>query len=337
MTDSIYFNGFGYYAPKRIIDNAEMCTIVDTTDEWIQSRTGIKERHIVAPGETCSDMGLVAARQALEAAGMNADEITVIMCATVSADSIVPSTATRLQQKLGATKAMAFDFNAACSGYLYGMQIAQGLLAANPEHKILLLAAEVLTSRTNWTDRTTCVLFGDGAGVAILSSEKRSPANPTIFSHNARLEGVMSAADGTQGDFLTAIGGTSGHPYKLGDTVGDEFFIKMNGREVYKHAVRNMPALCNELMDSLGYTIDDIDALIPHQANLRIIEAVGERLNMPAEKVFVNVQKYGNTSCASIPLALGEAIEQNFIRPGMRVLLTTFGGGLTWSAAILKF
>ncbi|MDR1126452.1 MAG: ketoacyl-ACP synthase III, partial [Deltaproteobacteria bacterium] len=304
----VYMNGFGYYAPKRVIGNAEMTTIVDTTDEWIQARTGIKERHIVAPGETCSDMGMHAATQALEAAGMKPEEIDIIMCATISGDSCVPTTATRMQQKLGIRRVMAFDFNAACSGYIYGLDIASNMLSGKPDAKILVLATEVLTSRTNWADRTTCVLFGDGAGAAVMSTKPSTPIPGNPFSNCAVLEGVMSSADGSQGDLLLATGGSSSHQYKLGDVVGDEFFIKMNGREVYKHAVRNMPAMATALMDKLGYTIDDIDVLIPHQANMRIIEAVGQRLGVPTEKVFVNVHKYGNTSCASIPLALGEAL-----------------------------
>lgn len=337
MSDKVYINGFGYYAPARIIDNAEMSTIVDTSDEWIQTRTGIKERHIVAPGETCSDMLMVAAEKALKGAGMDPSELTAVMIGTLSGDSVVPCTATRVQTRLGIKNTIAFDYNAACSGFVYGMHIAHSFLKADPSHKILLASAEVLTSRTNWKDRTTCVLFGDGAGAVVMTSGERHPQNPTAFSKNAIVEGVMSSADGAHYDLLIATGGGSAHPYKDGDTVGEEFFIKMNGREVYKLAVRNMVSICNQLMEKLGYTIDDIDVLVPHQANMRIIEAVGERLKVPTEKVFINVHKYGNTSCASIPLALGEAVEQGFIKKGQRVLLCTFGGGMTWAATILKF
>ncbi|MDL2306564.1 ketoacyl-ACP synthase III [Desulfovibrio sp. OttesenSCG-928-C06] len=337
MPDNIYLNGFGYYAPERIITNEEMTTIVDTSDEWIVTRTGIKERHIVAPGETCSDMAYAASVKALEAAGMDATELTAIMCATITGDGVVPNMATKLQHRLGTKNTIAFDYNAACAGFVYGVHIAQGFMCTDPSHKILVVAGEVLTSRTNWDDRTTCVLFGDGAGAVVISNEQRTPAKPTALSGNAMLEGVLSSADGTGGDLLTAYGGGSAHPYKKGDVVGDEFFLYMNGREVYKYAVRNMTGICNTLMEKLGYTIDDIDVLVPHQANLRIIEAVGDRLKIDPSKVFINVHKYGNTSCASIPLALGEAVESGFIKPGMRVMLCTFGGGMTWSAAILKF
>ncbi|MDR2825625.1 MAG: ketoacyl-ACP synthase III [Deltaproteobacteria bacterium] len=337
MTQKIYFNGFGYYVPSKILANTDMQHFADTNDEWIRARTGIIERHIAAPGECNSDMSVQASKMALSSVGMDASEITAILCATATPDSIVPSTATRVQQKLGIQQVMAFDFNAACSGFIYGLQIAQGLLEVNPESKILLIGSEILTSRINWQDRSTSVLFGDGVGAVIMSTKKYAPQNPTLFSPNALLEGVLCSADGSVGDLLVADGGCSGHPYELGDKVGAEFFIKMNGREIYKHAVRNMPEICNRLMDGLGYTIQDIDVLIPHQANLRIIEAVGERLHMPAEKVFINIHKYGNTSAASIPLALGEALEQQFIKPGMRALLVTFGGGITWGAAILKF
>jgi 3-oxoacyl-[acyl-carrier-protein] synthase-3 len=338
MPNKIFINGFGCYTPAQILTNADLQKrIADTSAEWILARTGIAQRHIAAPGETTSDMAMHAAKIALASAGVAHSELDIILCATATPDSIVPTTAAKVQQKLGIPRAMCMDFNAACSGFIYGLQLAQGLLAVNSESKILLLASEILSGRTNWQDRSTCVLFGDGAGAVILSTKKSEPQNPVPFANNALLEGVISCADGSGHDLLWADGGNSEHPYNLGTVVGEEFFLHMNGREIYKHAVRNMPGACLQLMGRLGYTINDIDALVPHQANLRIIEAVGERLNIPAEKVFVNIQKYGNTSAASIPIALSEAVAQQFIKPGMRVLLTAFGGGITWGAAVLKF
>ncbi|MDL2313966.1 ketoacyl-ACP synthase III [Desulfovibrio sp. OttesenSCG-928-C14] len=336
MAFTPYINAFGYYAPERILDNFELSKIVDTNDEWIRTRTGISERRIAAPGQNCSDMGLICAKKALEATGMDPSELTMIVDCTVTGDSPLPTTACRLQTKLGLKDVMAFDVNAACSGFLYGLHIARGLLAAEPDSKILLLATEMLSLRTNWTDRSTCVLFGDGAGAVLISNEKR-PVTANPLSLNALIEGVLCRADGSHGELLQAKGGGADHPYHLGSTVGEEFFIQMQGREVYKLAVRSMTGLCKELMDSLGYGIGDIDLLIPHQANMRIIQAVGERLEVPEDKVFINVQKYGNTSAASVALALGEAVEQGVIKPGMRVLLTSFGGGMTWGSAIIKF
>lgn len=337
MVSPAYIKGFGYYIPERVMDNFELSTMVDTSDEWIRSRTGIQERHLAAPGQTCSDLVAQAARQALEASGTKPEEITHIITATASGDAYFPSTASKTQEKLGLGHCMAFDVSAACSGFVYGMKIAQGLLAIEPEAKIMLTAGEILSNRTNWQDRGTCVLFGDGAGAAVLSADPTPPDTGASLMANAVIEGVMCDADGSLHGLLYCNGGCSDHPYRIGDTVGPEHFIFMQGREVFKHAVRNMTAICKALMEKLGCDINDFDLIIPHQANLRIIQAVGERLNAPQDKVFVNVHKYGNTSAASIPLALGEALGQGAIKPGMRVLCATFGAGLTWGAASLKF
>lgn len=334
---SAYIKGFGYHVPERIMDNFELSRLVDTSDEWIRTRTGIQERHLIEPGQTCSDLITEAARQALAAAGTQPEEITHIITATASGDAYFPSTAAKTQEKLGLGHCMPFDISAACSGFIYGMKIAQGLLAIEPDAKILLTAGEVLSNRMNWQDRGTCVLFGDGAGAAVLSADPAAPATGSDLMANAVIEGVMCDADGSLHGLLYCNGGCADHPYKLGDTVGPEHFIFMQGREIFKHAVRNMATICKDLMDKLGYSIEDFDLVIPHQANLRIIQAVGERLKAPEDKVFVNVHKYGNTSAASIPLALGEAMSQGVIKPGMRVLCATFGAGLTWGAAVLKF
>lgn len=337
MLSPVYIKGLGSYVPERVLNNQELSTMVDTSDEWIRTRTGIEERHIASPDQTCSDLVVEAARMALEASGTRPEEITHLITATASGDAYFPSTAAKAQYKLGLGHCMPFDISAACSGFVYGIKVAQGLLAVDPDAKILLTASEILSNRTNWQDRSTCVLFGDGAGAAVLSNDPAMPATGSPLATNAVIEGVMCDSDGSLHELLYCNGGCSDAPYKLGDIVGPEHFIKMEGREVFKHAVRSMAAICKALMEKLGYTIDDINVVIPHQANLRIIQAVGERLKAPSEKVFVNVNKYGNTSAASIPLALSEAVEQGFIKPGSRVLFATFGAGLTWGAAIVKF
>jgi 3-oxoacyl-[acyl-carrier-protein] synthase-3 len=338
MKQQIYLNVFGYYVPETILTNDDLQRVVDTNDEWILSRTGIAESSIAGPDESNSEMSLRAAKMALASAGMAPDGLTGILCATATPDSMVPSNGVRIQQKLGVRHAMSMDVNAACTGFLYGLLTAQGLLAVEPEGRLLLLASEHLTGRANWLDRATCVLFGDAAGAVVMSTTEQKAQGPSPLSCNALLEGVMCCSDAAGVDLLRMTDcGPGGRPYKLGDMVGEEFFVRMNGREIYKYAVRNMPEICTKLMRKLGYGILDIDVLIPHQANLRIIEATGERLNMPPEKVFINIQKYGNTSAASVPLAICEALEQEVIRPGMRVLLTAFGGGFTWGAAVLKF
>lgn len=337
MAFSAYIKGFGYYLPERILDNAELSTMVDTSDEWIRTRTGIEERHIIAPGQTCSDLVAEAGRMALDAAGVTPEEVTHLVTATASGDAYFPSTAAKAQHKLGIKHCMPFDISAACSGFVYGLHVAKGLLAIEPQAKVLLVAAEILSNRTNWTDRSTCVLFGDGAGAAVITSDAESPTTGKSLMANAAIEGVMCDADGSLHELLYCKGGCADAPYKLGDVVGPEHFLIMQGREVFKHAVRNMTNISKALMDKLGYCIDDFDLIIPHQANMRIIQAVGERLGASTEKVFINVHKYGNTSAASIPIALSEALEQGRIKPGMRVLCATFGAGLTWGAAVLKF
>lgn len=337
MLPQVYIKGLGYYVPDRILNNAELSTLVETSDEWIRTRTGIEQRRIARPDQTCSDLAVPAAQRALAASGTAPNEITNIITATGSGDAFFPATAVRVQHKLGIKNAMSFDLSAACSGFIYGLETARGLLAVNPGGKVLLTAAEVLSRRTNWSDRSTCVLFGDGAGAAVLSTDAARPATGSPLAASALVEGVICDADGAFFDLLYCNGGCSDHSYKLGDIVGPEHFICMQGREVFKHAVRSMSAVCKKLMERLGLAVNDFDLVIPHQANLRIIQAVGERLQVPEGRVFVNVHKYGNTSAASIPLALAEALEQGVIRPGMRVLCATFGAGLTWGAASLKF
>ncbi|NJB68986.1 3-oxoacyl-[acyl-carrier-protein] synthase-3 [Desulfobaculum xiamenense] len=329
MTTKAYIHGLGFHVPEKVLTNADMERIVETSDEWITSRTGIRARHVAAEGECASDLGAVASRKALASAGVAPEELTHIICGTCTPDSYCPNTATRLEHKIGASGCMAFDISAACSGFLYSLQAGRAMLALEPSAKVLVCAVEVMTSRVNWGDRTTCVLFGDGSGAAVLTSEKGE--------NGVELVDALLESDGQYGDLLTISGGGSAVPYKLGDTVGESHFIQMQGREVFKVAVRSMVSACERLLEKNSMTIADVDWLVPHQANSRIIEAVGKKLEIPTERVFVNVDRYGNTSAASVGIALAEGVQNGDIRPGQTVLVTTFGGGFTWGAFLLRF
>ena len=316
------------YVPDAVLTNEDLAKVVDTNEEWIVTRTGIKQRHRLADDENASDLGLKAARKALADAGMEASELTHVIAATCTPDVLSPSVACIMAGQLGTGPVMAFDFGAACSGFIYGLSICRALLAQQPDAKILFVCTEALTRRVNWGDRSTCVLFGDAATACIVAS---SPGNVV-----AGLEDVICQSDGTQRDLIVVGGGTSSR-YAKGDPVDDDFFITMQGRETYKHAVRNMVHICEDVLTRNGLTAKDVNLLVPHQANMRIIEAVGSRLDMTGDRVFVNVDKYGNTSSASIPLAITEARAAGRIKAGDRMLVTAFGAGLTWGAALLRF
>lgn len=331
---AIHMQGLGTYVPAKRITNTDLMSRVDTTDEWIVSRTGIKARHMLEEDEKCSDAGTQAARRALEDAGLDAAELTHVLVATCTPDYLCPSTACVLSGKLGSHGAMAFDLNAACTGFIYGLETARGLLTANPDAKVLLVGAEAFSRRLNWNDRTTCILFGDGAAAVILTSGE--PGTPRALPSACRLRDALCGADGRQYSLLTVGGGTA-RDYRPGDPVGEDFYLQMQGREVYKLAVRSLSAVCEDILQRNGLGLDDIDLFIPHQANLRIIEAVGERLKLERDKILVNLDEYGNTSAASIPLGISDACAQGRIRPGSRVLLSAFGGGFTWGAALLEF
>lgn len=322
--------GLGFYVPERVLTNAELERLVETTDEWITTRTGIKERHIAAPGETVSDMSAQAARVALADADLTADDLTHIFLYTVTPDSYTPSAACVLEEKLGIRGRVVQDVNAACSGFLYGMEMAQAVLCLHPEAKVLLCAAEVLSTRTNWKDRRTCVLFGDAAAAAVITADPPRPGSGQIVD-------VKLSSDGSLGHLLTIQGGGSGHAYKLGDSVGEEFFLSMNGREVFRHAVRNMTAICEDLLAQNGLTNDDVDLFIPHQANMRIMEAVAKKLDLAEEKIVVSIDRYGNTSASTVGIALAELKAQGRLFPGCRVLFGVFGGGFTWGSALVRF
>ncbi|MEF2145796.1 MAG: beta-ketoacyl-ACP synthase III [Desulfovibrionaceae bacterium] len=326
----IVIKGLGFSVPERILTNQDLEKIVETSDDWIVSRSGIRTRHVVSEGETLTDLTYGSAMQALDDAGMQAQDITHILVATFSPESFIPSAACVLQDRLGLKGLVAMDLSAACSGFLYALETGRALLALHPDAKILICSGDVTTSRVNWEDRSTCVLFGDGCGAAILAMDDGGPKK-------AVLQDVLLASDGSIGDLLTVRGGGSGATYKLGEAIREDFFVQMKGREVFRYAVRAMCDISKALLERHGLSTSEVDVLLPHQANLRIIEAVGKKLGIPGERVFINVEKYGNTSAASVPIALAEAAQQGFIQPGQRMLITSFGGGFTWGAGLLAF
>lgn len=328
MTASCHLHALSAYVPDAILTNDDLARMVDTNDQWIVERTGIRRRHRLDAGANASDLGVAAARLALDRAALDAASLTHVMTATCTPDLLSPSVACIMAGQLGAGPVMAFDFGAACTGFLYGLSLGQSILAQNPASRILFVCTEALSRRVNWQDRGTCVLFGDAAAACVLSGD--------AGQGQAALEDVICHSDGTQRDLITVGGGTA-CTYELGQPVRDDFFISMQGRETYKHAVRQMVNVCEDILSRNALHMSDIGLFIPHQANMRIIEAVGSRLKITPEQLFTNVEHYGNTSSASIPLALSEALAAGRVKPGTRVLMTAFGAGLTWGAALLRF
>lgn len=318
----------GACVPEHTVSNTDLVQYVDTSDQWIQERTGIKERRKLASGENASGLGLRASLLALDEINMPASDLTHVICATCTPDHLTPSVACIIAGQIGAGSVMAFDMEAACAGYIYGLSICRTILSCDPKARILFVCVEALTRRLNWKDRSTCVLFGDGAVASVLTSGRESAI--------CEVDDALCQSDGSLAGLIVVGGGTS-CAYELGQPVDEKFFLTMQGRDTYKHAVRQMVQVCRELLERNNLTIDDIDLFVPHQANMRIIEAVGARLHMPDNRVFTNVASYGNTSAASIPLAICEARAQNRIQPGATVLATAFGAGLTWGAALLRF
>ena len=319
--------GTGSYLPERILTNRDLEQIVETSDEWIVSRTGMKERRIAREDEFTSDMGAAAARAAVEDAGLAMDEIDFILVATLSPDYMFPSTACLIQQKLGARKAGAMDIQAACTGYLYALSVAKGFVESGLYKNVLVIAAEKLSSITNYKDRSTCVLFGDGAGACVVSRQGEGLA----------IESIQLGADGEQAELLVMPAGGSRKPASKETVEAGEHYIKMAGNEVFKHAVRRMEAACKECLDAAGVSEMEISWLIPHQANLRIIDAIARRFeHLPSERIFKTVQKYGNTSASSVGIALDELLKEHDVKKQERILLTAFGSGLTWGAAVLR-
>ncbi|NOX25173.1 MAG: ketoacyl-ACP synthase III [Deltaproteobacteria bacterium] len=318
--------GTGSYLPRRVLTNAELEGMVETSDEWITSRTGIKTRHIAGAGEETSLLAVKAAQKALEMAGLGAEELDLILVATITSEMTMPSCACLVQKELGAVHAFAYDLNAACSGFLYGLDMADAYLRRNPAMKIMVIGAETLSSRTNWQDRNTCIIFGDGAGACIVGgTDRRHGVLASKMFADGRLHNLlfMDSARGMNPDLSNA--GNQGS------------YIKMAGRDVFKHAVRAMSGAVTDVMSTLGLEVDAVRLFIPHQANIRILHSLLERLHIPPEKVYVNVSKYGNTSAASVPIALDEANRAGMIAKDDLVLLCAFGGGFTWGAMVVRW
>lgn len=321
--------GWGYHVPEKVITNFDLEQIVDTQDEWIRTRTGIEERHVAAaPTETSATLGIKAARAALEMADVVPGKVDLIICATSSPEHIFPSTASIIQDGLGAANAGAFDLSAACSGFVYGLSMARGHILAGDAEYVLVVGAETLSRIVDWTDRGTCVLFGDGAG-AVLVAASDVPGGITAS---------ILGSDGSGADLLTVPAGGSAQPTSLETVSSGGHYIKMDGTAVFRFATRVMAEATRQVLEKAGLGVDDVDLVIPHQANVRIIQnSVLKQLKIPEEKVFVNLQKYGNTSTASIPIALCEAIEEGKIQPGDNLVFVGFGAGLTWAACSVKW
>jgi 3-oxoacyl-[acyl-carrier-protein] synthase-3 len=319
--------GTGRCVPEKILSNADLEKIVDTSDHWIMARTGIRERRIVEPGTPLSDLASTAALNALADAGVNAEEIDLIILGTVTGDMKFPATACIIQDKIGARNAVAFDLSAACSGFLFSLQTASALMASAGYRRALVLGAEILTSMVNWQDRDTCVLFGDGAGAVVLgpSLDQRGIIHCCLGS------------DGSHAKLLYNPGCGSVNPPTPENAAAKLHTINMAGKEVFRHAVTAMTNAMQQVLQEAGIAADQLNLLIPHQANLRIIEAVAKRFDIPAEKVYVNVDRLGNTSAASIPIAIDEARRAGVIAPGDLVGMVTFGAGLTWASSVIRF
>ncbi|OMD72151.1 3-oxoacyl-ACP synthase [Paenibacillus odorifer] len=317
--------GTGKYVPEKILTNSDLEKIVETNDEWIVSRTGIRERHIAAPHEATSDLAYEAALKALDSAGMKTEDLDLIIIATVTPDSSFPSTACILQDKLGAKGAAAFDLSAACSGFVYSLATAVGFIQNGMYNNALIIGADTLSRITDYTDRNTCVLFGDGAGAVIIGE----------VPEGRGFQSFDLGAEGSGGNLLKLEAGGSRLPASQQTVEDKKHFIYMNGREVFKFAVRVMGSATERVLTKAGLGKEDIDLFVPHQANIRIIQSAMQRLDLPPEKCVINVDKYANTSAASIPLALVEAAEEGRMKEGDTVLMVGFGGGLTWGASVL--
>jgi 3-oxoacyl-[acyl-carrier-protein] synthase III len=324
---SVSIIGTGSYVPKKVLTNADLTRMVDTSDEWITTRTGIKERRVAAKDEHTSDMAAKAALAAIEQAGISAKEIDLILLATATPDMMFPATACLVQTRIGATKAACLDISAACAGFVFAIEIAQQFITSHTYETVLVIGAEKLTSITNWTDRNTCVLFGDGAGAAVL--RHRGNAHGVIATH--------VGSDGQYADILFMPGGGCRTPITRENADKNLQTIHMSGKDVYKQAVIAMLAATKTVLDQAGLTIDDIACVIPHQANVRIIEAIADRLKIPIDRFYVNLDRYGNTSAAAVAIALDEANRTGRIKAGDYVLMVVFGGGLTWASTVIEW
>ena len=320
--------GTGAAVPKKVLTNADLEKLVDTSDEWITTRTGIKERHVVSEGEKFSDLCTKAAEQALKRAHIKPEDLDMILVGTISGDMVFPATSCLVQHNLGASKAAATDVGAACVGFLYGLHLADGLIQSNKAENVLVIGGEILTRYVDWTDRGTCVLFGDGAGAAVLQATKGDHG----------ILGSVMKSNGAYADFICMPGGGSNHPANDPKSIEQRLpFIRMKGNETFKVAVKAMADVTGVLLAEQGFTHEEIDLFIPHQANERIINAVGEKLKIAPSKVYKNIERYGNTSAASIPIALDECVHEGRLEAGDLVLLTAFGSGLVWGSVLIRW
>lgn len=316
----------GRFIPERVLTNVDLEAMVETSDEWIRTRTGISTRHIAAPETGAADMGAAAARAALDEAGVSPSEVDLILVSTATPDRLLPSTACDVQALIGATRAAAYDFATACSGFPYGLSIAEGHIAAGHAKNVLLICTEKMSSIVDWEDRTTCVLFGDGAGAALLQPAEGDRGILSSFMHS----------DGTLAELLWRPAGGTRIPIDALVLDDRDHYIKMAGREVFKNAVRSMCEATSSALERAGVSGEEIDLLVPHQANMRIIESTAKYAGVPMEKVFVNVDRYGNMSSASVPVALDEAREQGVVGDGSLVLTVAFGAGFTWASNVVR-
>ncbi|WP_420565600.1 beta-ketoacyl-ACP synthase III [Thalassobaculum sp.] len=312
----------GSYLPERVVSNEELSTWVDTSDDWIRQRTGIRQRHLAGEGELTSDLAIKAARNALDMAGLEGEDIDLIIVATTTPDDTFPATATKVQKALGAFSGAAFDVQAVCAGFVYALAVADNFLKAGQARTALVIGAETFSRLLDWEDRTTCVLFGDGAGAVLLRATEAAGDGWGVLSTHLH-------SDGRERDILYVDGGPSATK-----TVGH---VRMNGKEVFRHAVSKLSGVIDESLEANGLSAADVDWLIPHQANRRIIDAMANRMKLPAEKVVVSIERHANTSAASVPLALDEAVRDGRVRSGDLLLLEAIGGGLAWGAGLVRF
>jgi 3-oxoacyl-[acyl-carrier-protein] synthase-3 len=316
--------GVGAYLPKRVMTNDDLARLVDTTDEWIKERTGIEQRHIAEDGELTSDLGIAASRQALVRSGIDPTDIDLVICATATPDRTFPATAVKIQAGLGMTKGAAFDVQAVCSGFIYGLNIADNFIKAGQSKRALVVGAETFSRILDWKDRGTCVLFGDGAGAVVLEAQSQ------LGSREDR--GILATRIRSDGRFeeLLYVDGGPGSTKTTG-------YLRMNGREVFRHAVQKISSVIEETLVTTGYAADEIDLYVPHQANKRILDGIGKKLGIPPHKVVVTLATHGNTSAASVPLALNQAFEDHRLREGGLVLMEAMGGGFTWGAVLARW
>jgi 3-oxoacyl-[acyl-carrier-protein] synthase-3 len=319
--------GLGVAVPENVMTNADFEKFLETSDEWITQRTGIKERHIVMPGQSTASLGTTAARNALIDAKCQATDLDLIICATVTPDLVMPATACLIQAEIGAPDVPAFDLSAACSGFIYGLSAASKFIETRTYRRVLVIGADTLSRFTDYTDRGSCVIFGDGAGAVVLEASD-DPNRGLIYS--------VLHTDGTGWNYIHVPAGGSRHPATAQTVEDGDHFIKMRGRDVYKFAVEKMQWLLGDCMSKCSLGVDDVDLVVPHQVNFRIIQSAAEKFNFPMDKVFINIDRYGNTSAASIPLAMQNAREAGLIGPGSTLLLVAFGAGLTWAGAVVR-